>query len=903
MKCNGDQTQNCGGANRINIFEFGTVQAAAPSWVAQGCYTDKGGARTLSIGMDGLGAVTNDKCQAACLEAGYTYAGTEYARECFCDSQLRNGGGPAPDGNAQCNMACAGDDSQICGGPDRLTMFKYTNGGGGGASSSAAPSSTPAPSSTVVPPVSSTVRSNTASATASGVPTGWTYKGCYVDGPGFRIMNFQQQDNAQMTIASCSNACNALGYEIAGMEYSTQCFCDHVIRQGGSLATADTQCGMACGGNANEKCGGPDRLSVWSSLATLPIKKKPTPKKTVGNWQYQGCITDTQPLATFPRPFPWQYVNKTSMSAELCLNQCADYGYMAAGIEYGEECYCGDIDGVEKSQSQVAPETDCNMACPGDAEEICGAGLRLTWYKYVSDTPLYVWNYPTGAAAGRYQFLVGGPVIPLISQPAINGKISFLEKKGTGPPNSTGAYEFDPSLSDNIFTTFREMKGIKTDLFCAAGLTLPDKKGRQINIGGWSADSTFGVRLHTPDGVLGTNGTSQWQENVNTLALQTGRWYPSAMQMVNGSILIVGGQSGSNGPPVPNLELLPKAGGLVELDFLRRTDPFNLYPFLVVLPTGGIFIAYYNEARIMNEATFATDKVLPNIPASVNNPKGGRTYPYEGTQVLLPQKAPYTDPLEILICGGAVPNPQWGIDNCVSIKPEEPAPKWKIERMPSRRVMPCIATLPDGTFLILNGGETGEAGFQLGKNPNHNAVLYDSNKPYGQRFSVMANTTISRMYHSEAVLMDDGRVLVSGSDPQDADFPQEYRLEVFMPPYLLSGNAQPSLSATNKDWAHGQTITVTVSAGVTKFSLLGSEASTHGNSMGARILFPAFSCAGTSCTVTAPPNAHVAPPGWYRLFALNGPTPSKGVWIRLGGDPASIGNWPNYPDFQPLPGV
>lgn len=382
------------------------------------------------------------------------------------------------------------------------------------------------------------------------------------------------------------------------------------------------------------------------------------------------------------------------------------------------------------------------------------------------------------------------------------------------------------------------------------------------------------------------------------------------MVMANGSMLIVGGQEGSNGPPVPSLEILPKAGGVLELDFLRRTDPFNLYPFLVVLPSGGIFIQYYNEARIMNEATFAVDKVLPNVPASVNNPKGGRTYPYEGTQVLLPQKAPYTDPLEILICGGAIPNPNWGIDNCVSIAPDADNPKWTIERMPSRRVISCMATLPDGTYLILNGAQTGEAGFGLADDPNFNALLYDSSQPKNRRISIMANTTIARMYHSEAVLMDDGRVLVSGSDPQDEpQFPQEYRLEQFLPPYLLSGIAQPTITAPPKDWAYGGTYQVTITSTTNpaangKFSLLGSESSTHGNSMGARILFPAFTCAGNTCTITAPPNVHICPPGWYRLFYLDGgKTPSFAKWVRIGGDPAGLGNWPNFADFQPLPGV
>lgn len=574
----------------------------------------------------------------------------------------------------------------------------------------------------------------------------------------------------------------------------------------------------------------------------------------------------------------------------------------------------------------MAPESDCNMACPGDAESICGAGLRLTWYKWVDD-PLYVWEYPKGNLAGRYEFLVGGPVIPLISQPAINGKVMLLEKKGTGPPNSTGAYEFDPSIGGDIYHAFRQMEGIKTDIFCSAGLTMPDKAGRQINIGGWSLDSTFGVRIHTPDGTLGVNGTSAWKENVQVLKLQKGRWYPTAMVMANGSMLVVGGEDGSNGNPVPSMEILPRAGGVYEADYLRETDPFNLYPFLVVLPSGGIFIGYYNQARVINEVTLDTVKVLPQIPAAISDPAGGRTYPLEGTQVLLPQYAPYTDPLEILICGGATQNPAWGIDNCVSIAPDAENPEWTIERMPSPRVISCMATLPDGTYLILNGAKTGVAGFGLAKDPNQNALLYDSRKPVNRRISVMANTTIPRLYHSEAVLLDDGRVLVTGSDPEDPDFDQEYRVEQFLPPYLLDNRTQPSFTMNNTDWSWDGNYSFTVNRpngdGDLKVSLLGSESSTHGNSMGARILFPSFSCSGasaaastwnstvaaapanqtTTCTVTAPPGPYVAPVGWYRMYVLEGPTPSHAKWVRIGGDPAELGNWPNYPDFMPLPGV
>src|SRR2546429_5929615 len=43
--------------------------------------------------------------------------------------------------------------------------------------------------------------------------------------------------------------------------------------------------------------------------------------------------------------------------------------------------------------------------------------------------------------------------------------------------------------------------------------------------------------------------------------LVKGRWYPTAMIMANGSILVVGGEEGSNGAPVPSLEILPLPSG------------------------------------------------------------------------------------------------------------------------------------------------------------------------------------------------------------------------------------------------------------------------------------------------------------------------------------------------------
>lgn len=157
---------------------------------------------------------------------------------------------------------------------------------------------------------------------------------------------------------------------------------------------------------------------------------------------------------------------------------------------------------------------------------------------------------------------------------------------------------------------WREMH-IKTDVFCSGSVIMPDKAGRQINVAGWAEESNFGIRLYTPSGSPGVNGTTDWEENVdelslqernksslyymrsNLISLQKARWYPTAAVLANGSILVMGGEIGSNSAPQPNLEILPKpAGGptVVPLDWLARTDPNNLYPFIFVLPTKNIFV-------------------------------------------------------------------------------------------------------------------------------------------------------------------------------------------------------------------------------------------------------------------------------------------------------------------------
>ncbi|KAF9465644.1 copper radical oxidase [Collybia nuda] len=892
MPCSGNSLESCGAGGRLNLYWSGEEPppppATAPTignWTSLGCISDNvnGNGRTLAVGMPVTGDMTQAKCTNACFNAGFPLAGAEFAAECYCGATLANGGAPTP--AADCSMVCAGNSSEFCGGPNRLNVYNYTGtdlppqqpvgGGGGGGGAPVFP-------------------------VTSGLPGNWSYDACWVDNAFGRAFVVQDNVTPTQTVETCIASCAAKNYTVAGIEFGTECYCGDTL-VAGAVKAVESSCNMGCGGNATEACGGPNRLSVYSSTGNVTALPIPIPLNTSlpGQWQYKGCFREPQGFRALPNEIEWPGNN----TALACMNQCAAFGYPVSGTEFGLQCFCGDVSDLTASGSTFGAESECALPCPGDPIHLCGGGDRLTMYQWNGD--LNVWHKPENT--GRYELILASSVVvPLIATVGINNKVTFLEKGGTGFPNSTGAYELDLSLAPQFDKAWREMH-IKTDVFCAGSIILPDKGGRQINVGGWSLDSTFGVRLFTPDGVPGVNSTNDWEEDFHQLALQRGRWYPTAAMLANGSILVIGGEIGSNDRAQPNLEVLPKPVGgdtVVELEWLARTDPNNLYPFVMVLPSEHLFVGYWNEARILDPATFDTVSVLPNIPGSVTN----------CAAVLFPQHAPYTDPLRVLICGGSGTGAGIALDNCVSIAPEEPNPTWVLERMPSRRVLSCMVSLPDGTFMIMNGAHQGVAGFGLATDPNLSAVLYDPTQPLNQRMSVLNSTIVARMYHSEAFLLPDGRIMISGSDPQTDNpdgtvkYPEEFRIEVYIPPYLNQGFRQPEYNITEKDWAYGGTYTITnikLFQGTTaniRISLLAATSSTHGNTMGSRTIFPAFHCAGTTCTITAPPGAGVSPPGWHMLFILDGPTPSHAQWVRIGGDPSQLGNWPDLPGFT-RPGI
>jgi galactose oxidase-like protein len=186
------------------------------------------------------------------------------------------------------------------------------------------------------------------------------------------------------------------------------------------------------------------------------------------------------------------------------------------------------------------------------------------------------------------------------------------------------------------------------------------------------------------------------------------------------------------------------------------------------------------------------------------------------------------------------------------------------------RVKVNSVLLPDGRVLIVGGIETLPDGGP--------AELFDPNDPLAG-FELGPAMTYRRGYHSAAILMPDGSVIVGG-DPNGPTTPHER----YLPPYFFK--TRPTITAAAASVAFGANFSITTpqASGIAEVVLLRPGAVTHGFNQSQRFVGCAIvAAAGGTVQATAPPNGNVAPPGYYLLFIVDHDrVPSMGVWIRLG---------------------
>ena len=187
--------------------------------------------------------------------------------------------------------------------------------------------------------------------------------------------------------------------------------------------------------------------------------------------------------------------------------------------------------------------------------------------------------------------------------------------------------------------------------------------------------------------------------------------------------------------------------------------------------------------------------------------------------------------------------------------------------------------LANGQVVVVGGLDNGKGFSDDGA--IRPAELFD---PATQTWTELSAMDKPRPYHSIALLLADGRVLVGGgglcssSDNCAVNHPD---VEILSPPHLFSGT-RPGQPTAPGSVTTGSSFSVTVSGTVTGFSLVRLAGVTHSVNTDQRFMRLSFSGSGGSYSVQAPANKNIAPPGYYMLFALNGQAPStQAAMVRI----------------------
>lgn len=447
------------------------------------------------------------------------------------------------------------------------------------------------------------------------------------------------------------------------------------------------------------------------------------------------------------------------------------------------------------------------------------------------------------------------------------------------------------------------------DMFCSGQTVLGD--GRVLVVGGSRfVPVTGGSGWH----VYGLDSARLFDAGSGSFATATGmlawRWYPTAITLPDGSALVASGIS-----DLPDWT--------THVTMLERYDPAKdgwqalpqsaarllpLYARLHVVPSGPLKgDIFYSTVGCLwcpfgerpDEAAWSLQQSLDlqSNQWTVHGPSvlGARQH---GAAVMLTLRPPDYKAVMLSVAGtlqrsiAGSTTTELADLSVVPPKNQLAAPlqhgRWHLNAV----------LLPTGEVLAVGGGAVDSVMAYSAEDPGVlPAELFD---PEGQdpvtglpgKWSTMASMSVPRMYHSTAVLLPDGRVLVGGHVPLPniqvvLAQVNERRLEIYDPPYLFRG-ARPVLSDAPGEVGFGQVFSVgTPDAGsIARVVLMRPGATTHSWDSEQRAVELEVLARGMGqLTLRAPPDGAVAPPGSYMLFLVKGspqgPVPSVASFVRL----------------------
>ncbi|TMF80384.1 MAG: DUF1929 domain-containing protein [Chloroflexi bacterium] len=460
------------------------------------------------------------------------------------------------------------------------------------------------------------------------------------------------------------------------------------------------------------------------------------------------------------------------------------------------------------------------------------------------------------ATAGQWSPVFAWPLVAVHMSLLPTGKVLTWEER-----SDSGAYVFDPASNTMTAAGFNG-----SNLFCSGTALLPD--GR-VFVAGGHGNNHVGIA----DATIFNAVTQSWSSGA---PMSVARWYPTVTSLPDGRMLVTAGEINCDGCNSLIPEIYdPATNSWTQLTGASQLLPY--YPHMFVLPDGRVLAASSNRSAIASVALNPSTQSWSAVDSGVVR-DGGSAATYAPGKII--KSGLGYDP-------DATPAPS--VATTYLIDMNQPAPAWRqTPSMAFPRTEHNLTLLPDGSVLATGGSRNSDVGDTAA------AVLEPEVwSPTTETWTTLAAMQTPRMYHSTALLLPDGRVLVAGGGrdaPQEVD---QLSAEIYSPPYLFNGSRPTITSAPSAiNYGAGFFVATPDAARIASASLVRLGSVTHAFNMNQRFVPLTLQPAAGGLTIQPPGNANIAPPGDYMLFIVdtNG-VPSVAPIVRLSGTPP--------PDTQP----
>jgi Domain of unknown function (DUF1929) len=481
---------------------------------------------------------------------------------------------------------------------------------------------------------------------------------------------------------------------------------------------------------------------------------------------------------------------------------------------------------------------------------------------------------PQAAQKGAFGPAFPWPVIPLHMVVLPDGKIMAYGSDEQG--NQTGEFtytvwnpDWQTGSGGSAFDVLDNTTG--SDIFCSTQLLLP-QTGNVLLVGG---DLTVnGVRNYAIKDINLFNPITKTL--TKQPAMKYRRWYATAVTTATGEQVILGGRDSrdwAGGPGAPKTT----ATYPTTPEVYNRTTGWRTLTGVTSNEAWGTVSGnwWYPQAWLAPNGRIVSIGHSGNIYSV--NPAG------TGTLTKLPGKLVYTNQntSSVMYAPGKILSLRNGTNvQLVDLNGANPVVTNGAKASIGRR-WGLATVLADGTVWA-NGGST-----------NGNVLadaIYTTElwNPATGTWKMTANATKPRLYHGNAILMQDGSVLTGGGGAPGPV--ANLNGEVYYPPYFFNADGsfavRPTISTiSTRNPALGQVFNVGLgsTAPISKVTLVRSGSSTHSFNNEQRFQTLAFTQTGAQLKVTAPADVNRAPPGYYMVFVFNQQgVPSRSEIIRVG---------------------